>query len=106
MTNNNKMIQSIIDNKLTIEIIDTEVIFDELFNYVELTIDEEFLRYSRVDPLNYGRRFKEISHTINLHNNYFLYVDKKLYSLHFMIKFNKDIHNKLYNLKITIDKQQ
>lgn len=107
ITNEQRLNASLSYNNFRIELSDMvkDVIFDELFNYLEIELNNFHLGYKILTPLNYGYKISHISHLSQ--KKYFnMYENKNLNkTLYFMFGFNSDIHDKLYKLRTTIDKE-
>ena len=64
MTNEQMINASLSDNNFRIELSDLieYVVFDELFNYLEIELNNFNLEYKILTPLNYGHKISNISH--------------------------------------------
>ena len=107
MTNEQMLNASLSNNNFRIELSDLidDVVFDELFNYIEIKLNNFNLEYKILTPLNYGHKISNISHVSK--KIYFnMYENKNLNkALYFMFGFNSNIQSKLYKLRTIIDKE-
>ena len=107
MTNEQMLNASLSDNNFRIELSDLieYVVFDELFNYIEIELNNFNLEYKILTPLNHGHKISHISH-ISRKIYFNMYENKNLNkALYFMFGFNNNIHDKLYKLRTTIDNE-